>query len=166
MPDTVRVDEAAGIIRVTSTGEVTREDIAGSVAAVREIYSERGLDRIVVDARGQTSMPGTAGIFELFSSFPRELKVCILFRDGQPTEEDLSFVETVSTNDHVADLVSDAQTGQLLFPLQRQSFQPNVTGMHSQRGEHNITVTRRFPHNVLAGLARLLKGEVPVVASV
>ena len=98
MPDKVRVNEELGVIEVDSFGNVVKNDIAQSIASVRDILAERNISKILVDARRQEAMPSTQSIFELFSTFPREFKVAILIAESQMTSDDLSFVETVSMN--------------------------------------------------------------------
>jgi len=98
MPDRIRLNEGLGIIEVDSYGSVTKEDIAGSISGVRRILEEKGINRILVDTRGQEAMPGTVSIFELFSRFPLGFKVALLVKKSQPTSADQSFVETVAVN--------------------------------------------------------------------
>ena len=98
MPDTIRVNQALGIIEIESFGKVSKEDIAGSIARVREVFEEQGINRVLVDTTGQESMPGTLSIYDLFSTFPQEVRVALLVGSSQATGQDLSFVETVSRN--------------------------------------------------------------------
>ena len=98
MPDEVHVDEERGIIKVESYGIVSTEDIENSIGKVREILTERGLNKILVDTTRQETVPGTAALFDLFSTFPRNLKAALLSRESQITVEDLRFVENVSVN--------------------------------------------------------------------
>jgi hypothetical protein len=98
MPDKIQVDEDRGIIEVESFGEVSKADIAQSISNVRQILIEKGINKILVDARKQETMPSTMGIFNLFSTFPREFRLALLAAQSQETEEDLSFAETVGMN--------------------------------------------------------------------
>jgi hypothetical protein len=98
MPDQVRVDEDAGIIRIESLGEVSKDDIAVSIEKIRQIFSELGFNRILVDTTGQEAMASTAEIFELFSSFPREFVLAMIAEQSQVTAKDIAFAETVGVN--------------------------------------------------------------------
>jgi hypothetical protein len=98
MPDKIFVNEDLDIIEVESFGEVTADEIARSIAKVREIYSEKGVSKILVDTCKQESLPTTIDIFDLFSTFPREFKLAILVKQSQITEEDLDFIETIAVN--------------------------------------------------------------------
>ena len=98
MPDEIRVDEELGIIEVRSYGEVSKEDIAKSIAEVRHIFATKGIDKIFVDTTKQENMPGTVQIYDLFRSFPREFKLALLMQEPQATERDIAFAETVASN--------------------------------------------------------------------
>ncbi len=98
MSETITLNDAMGIIEIESSGTVTKEGIASSIDAVIRIKRERGIDRVLVDTRAQEAMPSVTGIFELFSQFPRDLKVALLVDRDQPTSRDNAFVETVSVN--------------------------------------------------------------------
>ncbi len=98
MPDKIRVLEDRGIIQVQSYGVVTKEDIAESITKVRQILDTEGISKILVDTTRQETMPSTIGIFELFSTFPREFMLALLIQPSQATAEDISFAETVGLN--------------------------------------------------------------------
>ncbi len=98
MPDQVRVDEEAGIIRVQSYGAVSKDDVAESIKQIRQIFSELGFNRILVDTTGQETMANAAEIFELFSNFPRELILAMITDQAQATAKDIAFIETVGVN--------------------------------------------------------------------
>jgi hypothetical protein len=98
MPDQVRVDEAAGIIRIESSGEVTGDDVAGSIEQALQILSEQGFNKILVDTTGQKSMASTPEIFKLFSDFPREFILAMITEQSQVTAKDIAFAETVGVN--------------------------------------------------------------------
>ncbi len=98
MPDRIQVDEDRGIIEVESYGVVSKEDIAESITKVRQLLNEKGINRILVDTTGQETMPDTIGIFDLFSTFPREFRLALLVQKSQATAEDIRFLETVGVN--------------------------------------------------------------------
>ena len=43
-------------------------------------------------------MPHTMGIFDLFSTFPREFRLALLVQESQATAQEIRFAETVSVN--------------------------------------------------------------------
>ena len=98
MPDRIQVNEERGLIEISSFGEVSIGDIAQSISIVQKIFHEKGINKILVDTREQVSMPDSSGIFELFSTFPREFRLALLVVESQATEEDISFGETVGGN--------------------------------------------------------------------
>ena len=98
MPDEIRVDEDRIIIDVHSYGMVSKEDIAESIAKIRQIIDETRINKILVDTTKQEAMPCTIDIFELFSTLPREFKVALLVEQTQATARDIRFVETVCIN--------------------------------------------------------------------
>lgn len=98
MPDKVSLNKKTGIIEVRSSGIVSRHHIENSIATVKRIFEETGHHRILVNTTEQTSMPNTVDIFDLFSTFPPELRVALLARKGQITENDLAFTELVAKN--------------------------------------------------------------------
>jgi ethanolamine utilization protein EutP (predicted NTPase) len=98
MPDRIEVNEDVGIIKVESYGVVSKEDIANSITKIRQILNEKGINKILVDTTKQETMPSTYGIFDLFSTFPREFRLALLTQQSQATAEDISFVETVGVN--------------------------------------------------------------------
>ena len=98
MPDKVEVNEEKRIIEITSFGVVTSWDIADSVNKISEIYNKTGIHKVLVDTTNQEKMPGTVGIFKLFSTLPKEVSYVLLVKENQLTERDLVFAETVSVN--------------------------------------------------------------------
>ena len=98
MPDAIRVNEDRGVIEVQSYGMVSEEDIAGSITQVRHLFHSKGMSKILVDTTQQKTMPSTIGIYELFSTFPPELRLALLTQKSQATAEDLLFAETVGMN--------------------------------------------------------------------
>ena len=62
MPD--EVFERDGVVFVQSTGEYTLEVFKDSLRRSLALAKEKGLDKILVDARGQTALPGAMDTFE------------------------------------------------------------------------------------------------------
>lgn len=98
MPDKVELNRDLGIIEVTSYGVVTGSDISDSVDKIDAFYRETGIPKVMVDTTRQEKMPGTVGIFKLFSSMPLTITFVLLVKEKQLTEEDLLFAETVAVN--------------------------------------------------------------------
>ena len=113
MPDKIQVNEDLGIIEVESFGKVSKDDIAQSIANIREIFVEKNITRILVDTRKQETMPSTMDIFGLFSVFPREFKFALLVEQSQTTKESLSFAESVGVNRGVCMKIFDEKESAL-----------------------------------------------------
>lgn len=102
MPDIVRVNEDLGIVEIESHGVVSKDDIAASFEALKQILAERKIDKLLVDTTKQETMPTTGEIYELFTAFPPELKMALLIDTSQATADDISLVETVTVNRAIA----------------------------------------------------------------
>lgn len=98
MPETVRLSSELGIIEVRSFDDVSLADVDSSLTEVERIRKETGVDRVLVDVRKQTSMPEMSGTFQIASSLPDSLRIALLFSEGQSTEEDIRFVESIAGN--------------------------------------------------------------------
>jgi hypothetical protein len=99
MPETVTVNEELGIVEIRSFGKVTREDLARTVDQVERVRREIGTDRVLVDLRGQESLPGTLDLFAFGAEvLPRTLRVAGLVCADQATIDDLRFGESVARN--------------------------------------------------------------------
>ena len=102
MPETVRLDDKLGIIEVRSFDDVSLSDVDNSLIEIQQIRKETGVDKVLVDVRKQTSMPELCESFQIASSLPNSLRIAVLFSEGQPTEEDISFVKSVAASSGVA----------------------------------------------------------------
>ena len=98
MPDEVRYNQELKIIEVESYGDVTRDDILGSIEKIKRIQTDTGVDKLLVDTTRQEKLPDSVDIFEIFSAYPRTIKTALLLNPTQATAEDVEFVETVALN--------------------------------------------------------------------
>ena len=99
MPEEVKLNKEEGIIEVSSYGVVTKREIADSVDIISEIKRSEGVDKILVDTREQTLMPGTIEIVELFAEkFPHDMKVAVITSEEQATKRDIDFAEIIAAN--------------------------------------------------------------------
>ena len=98
MPDKVFFNEDIGVIEVESYGVVTKNDIQESIRTILQIAQDKGINWLLVDTTRQETMPSTTGIYDIFSTFPRSLKLALLVQPSQTTAEDIRFVETVGVN--------------------------------------------------------------------
>jgi hypothetical protein len=101
MSETVEVMEDLGIIKITSLGKITENDLHNSRMLVREICRQRGLNKILVDATGQTnSLPTMAAFVHARilaeDDFFRKAKHAIIV--SEQTNKDLHFLETAAYN--------------------------------------------------------------------
>ena len=98
MPETVSLNDELSIIEVRSFGDVTVEDIEGSFREVKRVREESGVGKVLVDASEQTSMPGTADSFKITSNMPHFVRIAVFISEGQSTEDDLLFVESLAVS--------------------------------------------------------------------
>ena len=98
MPETVSLNEDLEIIEVRSFDDVSLSDVDNSLLAVEALHEKNGVAKVLVDVREHTSMPKMSGAFQIASSIPRFIKLALLFSEGQPTEEDIHFVETMANS--------------------------------------------------------------------
>lgn len=98
MPETVSLNEKLGIIEIRSYGDVTLADMEGSFREIKRVREECGADKVLVDASEQTSMPGTSDSFKITSHMPHFVRIGVFIAEGQSTEEDMLFVETLAVS--------------------------------------------------------------------
>jgi len=98
MADKIQVDEDCGIIEVESHGNISKADIAQSIANVQNILTEKGINKILVDTSKQKQMPSISEILDLFSNFPRDFKLALFVVKSQDTEKYVSFAKTVGAS--------------------------------------------------------------------
>jgi hypothetical protein len=109
MPDEVKVREDLGITWVESSGPVSMEDLLGSLAQVVKIHRERGIARALVNAAGETSLPGTTQLHEFGSELARQARsIRFAIVVSRVVKEDLVFAETVMQNRGVVIRVFDS----------------------------------------------------------
>ena len=99
MPERVTVREDLQIIQIDSYGEVTADDLRGSLDAVFGIRQERGFTKVFVDASRETSFPSTLPVFDFGSDLAqtaRGMKFAIV--SSPKTDSGLRFLETVTHN--------------------------------------------------------------------
>jgi hypothetical protein len=110
MPDTIEVNEELGIIEIRSFGQVTREDIAASIAKAQATLKEKGIGKILVDTSEQDTMPGAHQLLPMFADFPRNLRLALLVKQTQDTKKDVEFARNVGFTKGVdVKLFSDRQ---------------------------------------------------------
>ncbi len=99
MPEKVSVNEDLGIIQVDSHGEVTEEDLMGSLKEIVRISSERGIKKVFVDATSEESLPRMIPLHEFGSELASVLRdVQFAVAVAKHLGDDLSFLETVTNN--------------------------------------------------------------------
>lgn len=98
MPDDIRVNEDEGVIEVISHDIVTRQDMERSKIRFQQIFDEKGIDKILIDANRVTSGPGTLDTFENMVTFSSVFKVAILIKESSVHTKELKFAENVGTN--------------------------------------------------------------------
>jgi hypothetical protein len=98
MPEKIQVNEDLGIVELESSGKVTKQEMVESISQLREIFDKQGIYKVLVDATRQDKMPSTFDIYELFSTYPREIRLAVLIQLSQATADDITFGETVGVN--------------------------------------------------------------------
>lgn len=98
MPDEFTINEKLGLMEIVSHGVVTAEDINSSIEKAKQVLSTKGINKLLVETTTQTKMPGTVSIFNIFSNFPREINLALIYKPDQLTAEDILFAENVAVN--------------------------------------------------------------------
>ncbi len=99
MPETVTIDETLGLIRIVSSGDVLAGDLARSLESVLRIVEAKGLSKVLVDTREQTSLPSVLVLYEFgakLCDLARGLKHAIVV--SRDSLKDLRVVATVARN--------------------------------------------------------------------
>ena len=118
MPEVVTVREDPEIIEIRSYGEVCEQDLIASRERVADIIRERGIKKVLVDARKSTSLPSTYPLFLFGSSFAekdvlRTMRLAAVV--GEMTRKDMTFIETVARNRGVEVRVFDSMDDALAW---------------------------------------------------
>lgn len=98
MPGTVSMNKELGVIEVSSFGDVTPDDIFDNTLAVEKMREKNGVDKVLLDVRKQSSTAGMTDIFRIASEVPLSMKLAVVLSEGQPTEEDNRFFETMANS--------------------------------------------------------------------
>ena len=99
MPEKVTIREDLQIIQVESYGEVTTEDLKGSLDAVFKIRQDRGLTEVFVDATKQTSFPSIVPAFKFASKLAETVRsMRFAVATAPETRHNQEFLETVASN--------------------------------------------------------------------
>ncbi|MFH1754416.1 MAG: hypothetical protein ABIA59_01825 [Candidatus Latescibacterota bacterium] len=102
MPEDITLDKKNKIIIVTSWGDVTFTDVKGSRDKIYQMYEETGIDKVLVDARKQTSFLKALETYDItegssdldFKS--KRIKWAVV--PSKKTRKELRFLETASLN--------------------------------------------------------------------
>ena len=98
MPDEVRLNESEGIIEVTNSGVLTRQDMESTKAKLQRILAQKALNRVLIDTTRLQSVPSTLDIFEAWVTNSRDFKIALLVGASSPFTKDVMFAETVGAN--------------------------------------------------------------------
>jgi hypothetical protein len=101
MPEVVSIDKKNKIILVRSWGAVTYEDLSSTREKVFELFSKKGLYKVLVDAREQTSIITISETYDFSESIgndPRSREIKWAIVPSKHTIEQASFLETTSLN--------------------------------------------------------------------
>lgn len=99
MPEDISILEERGIIYINSSGNIKPDDLVHSYKSVIQINNDKNLDKVLVDAREQTSLPSLITLYvfsEKLSQYLQHLKHAIVVSPKSPKE--LDFIKTVSKN--------------------------------------------------------------------
>ncbi len=98
MPQEIRVDEKLGIIVITPSDPISKEDVLEALSLFSSIFKEKGINKILADVTNLHIVPPMIDIFEIFSVFPHGFKHALLIGEAQSVEDIFRFGETVSVN--------------------------------------------------------------------
>ncbi len=91
--------EDLGIIKVNSHGDITPEDLMGSMRSVIEINEAQGLKKVLVDTTEDTSFPPPLTLLRFgveLANIPTGLRFAMVATSKQ--EDLMKFLETVGRN--------------------------------------------------------------------
>ena len=99
MPEEVYTNN--GVIIIRSWGCVSEEEIYTSKEKVKEIAEETGLNKLLIDARQRTALPGITALYLFVGSIAadpllRRLKCALVF--SEETTEESVFLEDAANN--------------------------------------------------------------------
>jgi hypothetical protein len=112
MPEEISIDPLNHIIVVRSSGHITVNDLTSSREKIFEIYSETGINKVLVDAREQKSFITITDSYRRTDDFgenpiSRKLKFAVL--PSIHTEKELRFLETASRNKGLHVMIHDSK---------------------------------------------------------
>ncbi len=96
MPDKINIKEELKFATILSYGKVTRDDISESINTVAKLFHEGKINKVLVDATKQKSVPSIGEFYDLSKVFPDGIKIAILTTKEQLSSEHLKFFVTTS----------------------------------------------------------------------
>ena len=125
MPEIVCVDKQHNVILIDSRDDVGETDLMKSLESVLQIVRDQGLNKVVVDATHQASLPSTVALYYFVSELSKQARDVehAIVAAGQLPEE-MRFIETVGQNRGV-NIQLFSSRDEALSWLNRQSHEPN-----------------------------------------
>jgi hypothetical protein len=99
MPEALSIDSEYGVILIDSFDHVEKDDLSQSLELALQIANDQGLNKIMVDATRQTSLPSIMPLYSFASELSRRacgLKHAIIV--AEQSRKDMRFIETVAGN--------------------------------------------------------------------
>ncbi len=101
MPATIKFNKKDNLIKIRSFGEVTAEDMQKTIEEASKMCRDHGVDKILVDASDETSLPSVMSLFEIGSNLVKteglkNVKFAVIMSKKTMTE--LKFLESVTQN--------------------------------------------------------------------
>ena len=98
MPEDVTINNELGIIEIDSYGDITEEILYTSVKKIKQIRGKTGINKVLVDTTGQSSMPSAISLYTFGNNIPHLFKYAIVVSEMQSTKKDQDFFEAVAIN--------------------------------------------------------------------
>ena len=98
MPDEIRVNENDSIIEIISSATLTKQDMKATKSKIQEIFTEKAVNRVLIDTTRIESPPHSIDIFNAIVTQPQGFKIAILVTPSSPITEDMYFAENAGIN--------------------------------------------------------------------
>ena len=106
MPDDVSLDEANGLIRVKSVGNVPVDEWRKSLKKILALKEEHRINCLLIDTKEQMETSDNGEILEFAKTIPKDLKLAFLVEyisggEAQTTEPKIRFLEAVGSKEEL-----------------------------------------------------------------
>lgn len=135
MPERVAVREDLQIIQIDSYGEVTARDMRESLQEVVRLHEKHGLDRVLIEASHETSLPSTVPLYGLgaeLSASVGDVRFAIVA--CPKLRGDQAFLENVARNRGAKIRVFDSEEEAVAWLISEDEWDDDLLGLGGAHG--------------------------------